>query len=212
MSNPDSFIDEVTEEVRRDKLFAAFRKYAWIAVSVVVIVVGGASVVEWRKAQARGAAEDFGDGLLAALAAGTPETRAAALAAVPADGDQTAVRALLAASDPAQDRAGALAALAALAADAAAPENYRDLATLRLVAVQGAEVALADRRAALEAIAAPGRTFRTLALEQLAYLDIEAGETQAAIDRLKALTEDQEATQGLRARARQIIVALGGTA
>ena len=31
MSNPDSFIEEVTEEVRRDKLFALFRKYGWIA-------------------------------------------------------------------------------------------------------------------------------------------------------------------------------------
>ena len=32
MSNPDSFIDEVTEEVRRDRLFAVFRKYGWIGV------------------------------------------------------------------------------------------------------------------------------------------------------------------------------------
>ena len=42
MSNPDSFIDEVTEEVRRDRLFALFRKYGWIGLVVVLGIVGGA--------------------------------------------------------------------------------------------------------------------------------------------------------------------------
>jgi hypothetical protein len=212
MSNPDSFIDEVTEEVRRDRLFATFRKYGWIAILIVLGVVGTAAVFEWRKAQARAAAEAFGDGLLAALEAPTPADRAAALTAVAAAGDQAAVRALMVASDPAADRAGAIAALEGLAADAAASQIYRDLATLRLVALQGTDRPLADRRAALDAIAVPGRTFRTLALEQLAYLDIEAGDAAAAITRLQALTEDQESTQSLRARARQVIVALGGKA
>jgi hypothetical protein len=32
MANTDSFIDEVNEEVRRDRLFAFFRKWAWLAV------------------------------------------------------------------------------------------------------------------------------------------------------------------------------------
>ena len=40
MSNPDSFIDEVTEEVRRDKLFALFRKWGWVGVLLVVVIVG----------------------------------------------------------------------------------------------------------------------------------------------------------------------------
>ena len=41
VSESDSFIDEVTEEVRRDKLFAVFRKYAWIGVLAVAAIVGG---------------------------------------------------------------------------------------------------------------------------------------------------------------------------
>lgn len=212
MSNPESFIDEVSEEVRRDRLFAMFRKYGWIAILTVLVVVGTAAVLEWRKAQARADAEAFGDALFAALDAASPADRAAALAAVPAGGDKAALRALMAASDPQADRATALTALEGLVADTAATQIYRDLATLRLVALQGTDRPLADRRAALDGIAAPGRTFRTLALEQLAYLDIEAGEAEAAIARLMALTEDQEATQSLRARARQVIVALGGDA
>ena len=39
MSNPDSFIDEVTEEVRRDRLFRLFRKYGWIGGVVVALIV-----------------------------------------------------------------------------------------------------------------------------------------------------------------------------
>mgnify|MGYP002067949300 CR=1 FL=1 len=38
MSNQDSFIDEVTEEVRRDKLYALYKKYGWIAALAVVVL------------------------------------------------------------------------------------------------------------------------------------------------------------------------------
>ena len=77
MANEDSFINEVTEEVRRDRLFALMRRYGWIAVLLVVIIVGGASWNEWRKASQQAAAEDKGDALIAALQAETPEARAA---------------------------------------------------------------------------------------------------------------------------------------
>ena len=52
MSNPDSFIDEVTEAVRRDRLFAMFRKYGWIGAVLVLGVVGGSAWIEWSKARA----------------------------------------------------------------------------------------------------------------------------------------------------------------
>lgn len=211
MSNPDSFIDEVTEEVRRDKLFAAFRRYGWIGVLAVLGIVGGAAWNEWQKAQAVQRARAFGDALLAALDAPTPEARQAAIAAVPATGDQVAVRGLLQASDPATDRAGALAALAQVAEDARLPQAWRDLAVLRRVGLMGAEMDASERRAALDGIAAPGRPFRTLALEQLAYIAVETGETAAALTQLEALVVDQESPPGLRRRAQQVIQALGGS-
>jgi hypothetical protein len=130
---------------------------------------------------------------------------------VPADGAQLALRALMVASDPAEDKAAALAALDALIADVTQPEIYRDMAQLRRVMVAGTDMALADRRAALEGISAPGRAFRVMAAEQLAYLMLEEGNTEAAIAALATLMRDQEATQGLRARAAQMITALGGS-
>ncbi len=211
MSNPDSFIDEVTEEVRRDRLFAAFRRYGWIAVLAVVGIVGGAAWNEWQKAESQERAKAFGDSLLAALDAATPEERQAAVEAVPVTGEQLAIRELLRASDPRADRAGALAALSQVADDATLPQAYRDLAVLRRIGLLGAEMGASERRAALDSIAAPGRPFRTLALEQLAYIAVETGETAAALTQLEALVVDQESPPGLRRRAQQVIQALGGT-
>ena len=215
MSNPDSFIDEVTEEVRRDRLYAMFRKYGWIGGLLVLGIVGGAAYVEWEKSKAVARAEGFGEAMLDALDVGGTAERRAAMAAVPADGTQAALKALMLASDPAgdlpQSKAEALAALEALIADASQPEIYRDMATLRRVMVAGADLPLADRRAALEGISAPGRAFRVMAAEQLAYLLIEEGNGEGAIAALSALMQDQEATQGVRARAAQMITALGGS-
>jgi hypothetical protein len=209
VSNPDSFIEEVTEEVRRDRLFALFRKYGWIAVLAILLIVGASAWTEWRKAQARSAAQAFGDGLMAALDAATPEARRAALAAVPAAEGQRAIQLLLEASDPAQDRAATLTALETLIADPAAPQAYRDLAVLRRVVLLGAEMPADERRAALDPIAAPGRAFRPLAIEQLAYLALDTGDRAGVVAGLRSLVQDQEAPPGLRRRATQMLTALG---
>lgn len=211
MSNSDSFIDEVTDEVRRDRLFALFRKYGWIGILAVALIVGGAAFNEWRKAHALARAEAFGDALTDALDLGSPDERRAAIAAVPADGAQAALKELMLASDPVQDKAATLAALDALLADSTQPQIYRDIAALRRVIVAGDAMPLADRRAMLEGIAVPGRPFRVLAQEQLAYLLLEEGKKDDAIAALSALVQDQEAPAALRARAGQVITALGGT-
>ncbi len=211
MSNPESFIDEVTEEVRRDKLFAMFRKYGWIAVLAVLALVGGAAWTEWRKAQDASLAQAFGDATFAALEAPTPAARRELLQGLPAEREQAAVRDMLLASDPQTDRDGSLAALMAVEGDAALPATWRDLATLKRVVLLGAELPVSEARVALDPIAAPGRPYRVLALEQMAYLTLAEGKRDAAIAQLTALTQDQEAPQGLRRRAAQVVVALGGT-
>lgn len=211
MSNPDSFIEEVTEEVRRDKLYRLFRKYGWIGIVLVLAVVIGTGVNEWRKAKAEARAEAFGDAILEALDQGGAEERRAALAAVPADGDQQHLMALILGSDPAEDKAATLAALDALIGNPQVSVVYRDLAVLRRAIVAGADAPVAERRAALEEIAAAGRPYRVLAAEQLAYLLIEEGKVEEAIAALQTLSQDQEASGGLKGRAGQMITALGGT-
>jgi hypothetical protein len=211
VSNPDSFIEEVTEEVRRDKLFAVFRKYGWIAGVVVLALVGGTAWTEWSKSRADARAEAFGDALMDALDQGTPAERREALAAIPSDGAQTALVKLIMASDPDEDPAATLAALEEVAADTSLPAVYRDLAALRRVLVGAAAIPLADRRTSLQAIGQPGSPYRTLAEELLAYLLVEEGKTDEAIAAMAALMQDQEASSALRGRLGQMITALGGT-
>jgi len=211
VSNPDSFIDEVTEEVRRDRLFGYFRRYGWIGILAILLIVGGAAWREYQIAAKQSASEAFGDAILDALDQDDPAARSAALAAISATGQRAGLLGLLQASDPETDKAATLAALDAVAANAALSPGYRDLAVLRRVIVAGADLPAADRRALLDPIAAPGRPFRPLALEQLALLSVEAGDAPAAITAFEALSQDQQATQGIRQRAAQMIVALGGT-
>lgn len=211
MSNPDSFIDEVTEEVRRDRLFRLFRKYGWIGVLIILGLVIGTAWTEWSKSRAEARAEAFGDAVIDALDHGTPDERREALAAVPAESGQSAILGLIMASDPVEDKAATLAALDKVAGDASLTPAYRDLAVLRRVLVAGADLPVADRRSALEGIAAPGRPYRVLAEEQLGYLLIEEGKPDDAIAALTALLQDQEASASLRARLGQVVTALGGT-
>lgn len=203
MSQVDHFIEEVTEEVRRDKLYAFLRRYGWIAVLAVLLIVGGAAFIEWRKARERAAAEALGDAVLAALEAGDEQ----ALAQVSAEGDGAMVLTLLKAGEgrPGEDD---LAALRALAANDSAPAIYRDLAALKLVMTGG--LAPDERRALVEPLLAPGAPYRVLAEEQMALVELESGEEAAALARLQAILSDDGATQALRRRAAQLIVAMGG--
>ncbi|MDP2087413.1 MAG: hypothetical protein Q8K20_19645 [Gemmobacter sp.] len=217
MSNSDSFIDEVTEEVRRDRLFRVFRRYGWIGVAGVLALVGGAAFNEWQKAENRARAEALGDAMFTALETPDPAARQAALASVPATGGDVALLALIAAADATAStdpalRAEALARLKAVASDPTVPPLWRDLAELRLLSVPGGEPDAALRRQGLEALAAPGRPFRPLAQEQVALDLLAAGDGAGALAGFRALAIDPEAPSALRARAGQMIVVLGGDA
>lgn len=212
MSNTDSFIDEVTEEVRRDRLFTAMRRYGWIGILLVVLIVGGAAWNEWSKSRAEAEARAFGDALMAAMAAETPAARAEALEAVPAEGaERAALEGFLAAASSleAGDEAAALAHWDAIAANGELPVTWRHLALIKRVIAAGTDMPASERGAALENLAAPGAPYRMLALEQQALDLVAAGETDAAVERLRALLQEPGVTSGLRRRATQLMVALG---
>lgn len=213
MSNPDSFIDEVNEEVRRDRLYGYLRRYGWIAVLAIVLIVGGAAYSEYRKAQVRAEAEALGDAMLAALSQDESTARATALEEIaPGSPASAAVLRMMTAAEQADagETGAAIETLNALATDGDVPQIYRDLAQFKAITLQGADAPVEDRRQALEAMAQPGNAFRLLAAEQLALIDIETGDTQSAIDRYQAILSDAEVSPDLQQRALQVIVALGG--
>ena len=213
MSDTDSFIDEVTEEVRRDRLFATFRRYGWIAVALIVIVVGAAAWNEFRKAQAREAARALGDAVFLAISQHAPADRAASLSEITADsdgGNAVVEFALAGARAQAGQVSDAVALLDGIAGNGKLPEIYRQIASFKSLTLQADTMPAADLRTGFEALAGPGSHLRLLAEEQLALVDAAEGDAAAAIERFQAILLDAEATSDLQQRAAQAIVALGG--
>lgn len=212
VSETDSFIEEVSEEVRRDRLYKSIRRYGWIAVVGVVAIVGGASWNEYNKAQARAAAEALGDGIMSAMDADEPGARADALAAIAAEGNAAVVLKLQQAAElEASDRADeAIVILDGIASNGDVAAIYRDIAGFKSILLQGSAMEASSRRIALESLITSSPALRILAEEQLALLEIETGETSAALERLERIAADADASTGLRRRVSQLIVALGG--
>ncbi|MBI1494466.1 MULTISPECIES: hypothetical protein [Rhodobacterales] len=215
MSNTDSFIEEVTEEVRQEQLWTMVRRYGWIAGVAVIAIVGGATWNEIRKSQMETAAQAAGDGIILALETEDPQTRIQALsearAAATSESGAANVLGFYEAAEAADagDTARAATLYAEVAADSSLAQVYRDLAVLKGASLAGIDAV--EARTSLESIAAPGAAFRLLAEEQLASLDLAAGETDAAIERLQNIAVDSEITSAQRVRVLQLLEALGGS-
>lgn len=213
MHESDSFINEVSEEVRRDRLYRFLRKWGWLIATVILVVVGGAAANEWRKARATAAAQAAGEALRAAMLEDDPTRRAQRLTALAGDASAADPLVRIAAAGSlreAGDTSGAAATLAALAADPAASPLYRDLATLQRVMLLGSAMASSERLAALEALTTPGAPFRPLALEQRALAHLDAGNPARAQADLLAVLTDPGAPEGVQSRAQQLLMAAGG--
>jgi hypothetical protein len=213
MSDTDSFIEEVTEEVRRDRLFMLLRRYGWIGVAGVLLIVGGATWREIQRSSAQEAAQVLGDQMSSALEENGAEDRATALAEIQAAGP--AAEALLRMAEAgalveAGNKAAAADMLKALASNGELDQVYRDLAAFKAVGLQAESLSVDERRIAYEALARPGAPLYLLSLEQLALLEIETGEIDAALARLREISLSAGVSRNLQDRVRQVIVALGG--
>lgn len=210
MSNNESFIDEVNEEVRRDQLFTHIRKYGWIAALTIVGLVGATGWTEYKASQDRAAEQAAGDAIFDALDQNEWADRQAAFAQLPAS-----VMSLLmtgAAAQEAGDTAAAADAFTALANLEGARQIYRDLGAFKALLANSANLTPADRIAGFEALATPGANFALLAKEQIAVAQLEAGDAETALATLREISGDATVTQGLRNRVEALIVALGGDA
>ncbi len=213
MHDSDSFISEVSEAVRRDRLASALRRYGWLIGAAVVLIVGGAAFNEWYKLRTAARSAAAGDALRAAYAETDPATRAGLLADFAAARPDAAVLARLAEAGSRADAGetdAAAAILGEIAGDGSVGELYRGLASLERVMLLGPAMEAGERQATLELLVADGAPFRPLALEQRALMHLEAGDDAAAIADLEAVLGEPGATEALRARARQLIIAAGG--
>lgn len=213
MGESDSFISEVSEEVRRDRFFGFLRRWGWLIGAVILLLVGGAAANEWRKARAAAAAEAAGDALRDTLREDDPAARADGLRGLGTENPQAAPLTRLAEAATlaeAGDMAAADAILSEAVTKQGAGELYTALAALQRVMLLGDELDMSERLATLESLAQREAPFRLLALEQRALARLEAGDRPGAYEDLENIIAEPAATEALIARARQLLVAAGG--
>lgn len=208
---------EVQEEVRKEQYQRLAKRFAPVAIGLVVAIalaVGGwFGWQAWRDSRANDDARAY-VGAVGMLRDGKTTEAADALAQLA--GDASAgyrVLALLqraAALEAEGYNAAAVESYRQVAADPAAQPQLRDVARLRaaLVSLATGED-LATIRQDLAPLLADGNPFRPLAAEVEALALLEAGDRAAAVAAYKALADDEAAPQGVRSRAKEALLALG---
>jgi hypothetical protein len=204
---------EIDEDLRRDRLEAVWRRYGtYILAAAVAVVVATGAYVGWQRyaesARAGRAAAFVGAmDLVARKDAGAE----AALASIASEGGGYAALARLqqaAQLAKAGDVAGATDIYEAMTGDGSLEAPFRDLALI-LIGLRGVDtaepVALSARLAPL---AEDGQPWRHSARELMALLAQRAGDTAKARELLNRLVDDQEAPQGARRRATELLQGL----
>ena len=205
MSDTDSFIDEVTEEVRRDRLFGYFRRYGWIPAVIILALVGGTAYGEWSKSVVAQAAQVRGDALLDALDVQDKPESISALSSIVAQEDTDVVASFLLAG---LDQSLASELLTVIAENMEQPKYIRDLARLKLAATPDA-ASKDEAVSILTDLSAPGGLYRNAATEILVALELQRGNRDVALELLQSHVQDAGATRAQVQRMGELIVALG---
>lgn len=211
----DSFIREVDDAYRRDRLTGAWSSYGrWLIAAVVALlaILGGG--LYWREEQARRAGvtgETFG-ATLTRLESGDAAGAAPALAELARRDDGYGALARL--SNAAQavkggDSARALGIYSTLAADAAQSRAVRDLALIKATRLEFDTLAPGVVIARLKALALPGEPWFAVAGEMTAIAYLKNGQPTLAAPLFASLARDTSAPPTVRARAEQMASALG---
>ena len=212
MSDTDSFLQEVSEELRRDKLYRNIRKYGWIAILLVVVIVGGATYREYLKSKDTKAAQLFGTSIIDALNEKNSDDRIAKLQTInsPGENAKVVIAMLLSAELGVSEKPTmAKSSLSSLTEGSSIDAHYRELLNFKILLGSAETMSLEERVTAFEALSKPGNPFRLLAEEQIALIDLEQGKTDNAIEKISQILLDSELTAGLRNRATQMMIALG---
>lgn len=205
----DNFIDEVFEDLRRERLFRLFRRWGWLAGLVILGIVAGVVWREYSQARDQAQARDWGDAILAAEAAADPE---AILEVDPRGAEPRRIlAAMLAASEwsEADEDEAAARALREVAGNQAAGTVLHDLAELKLVMLQGDRMDPAQRDEILSRLSRTGAPFELLALEQKAIALVGAGRTEDAANLIRQIQQKDGLSQALRLRLSEMMIALG---
>ena len=210
MSNNESFMQEVSEEVRKDRFYRILKKWGWVGIALIVALVGGASFNEWNKESKINSARNLGDRVLAAIASkDVIDLKEIEIKNVSQD---ILIKNLMSAILFSDDKLDASKkALEEIGGIPGITKTYKDLNAFKLglLLLKSGNLTGEERFGVFEALVEPGSPFRSLAKEQQALILIEQGNIELAIKTLMEITDDSETTDTLRRRVAQLRISLG---
>jgi hypothetical protein len=210
LSNNESFMQEVSEEVRKDRFYRILKKWGWVGIALIVALVGGASFNEWNKDSKINSARNLGDRVLAAIASkDVIDLKEIEIKNVSQDIFIKNLMSAILFSDDKMDASKK--ALEEIGGMPGITKTYKDLNAFKLglLSLKSGNLTGEERFGVFEALVEPGSPFRSLAKEQQALILIEQGKIELAIKTLMEITDDSETTDTLRRRVTQLRISLG---
>ncbi|MCA1662114.1 MAG: tetratricopeptide repeat protein [Novosphingobium sp.] len=216
LAQQDVFMREVDDALREDQLKDVVQRHGWtIGLALVALLLAFGGWLWWRENQ-RSAAGEAGEKFMVAL----DQVEAARLTTAYADleplaqdgpdGARAAAKLMQAGIALEQGNAAQAGTLyAAVAADGDAPRPYRDLATIREVAVRFDTLPPATVIARLKPLATPGNAWFGAAGELVGAAYLKQGRAELAGPLFAQIAKDRTVPDTLRSRARQLAGLLG---
>ena len=212
----ETFYREVDEELRREQMATVWKRYGWLIVGGVVLLlaaIGGVIYWQHRQEVQRG---EYGErliGLFDDIQADRTDGVPAKLDALAAEaGPGYRAAALLTKGDLAIQAgrdAEAVAAFKAVAGDEAIARPYRDAALVRQTALEFDALPPATVIERLKPLAVAGNPWFGSAGEMVALAHLKANQPQQAAPIFAALAKDEGVPPSIRSRAVQMAGALG---
>jgi hypothetical protein len=212
----DTFVREVDENLRRDRMRELSQKYAgWMTVAVVLFLAAAGGLIYWQsyrvkqsEKQVEQLSKVFGD-----IGAGKFTAAPQQLDALSKNGGKsvraTAMFASAAMALEQNDVKTATATYREIAEDGGLPKPYRDAALLRQTSLEFDSLKPAEVIARLQPLAKPGEPWFGSAAELTAVALMKQGKSREAGNLFAAIARDRQAPESLRARSVQIASTLG---
>lgn len=212
----EMLLREVDDAVRQDSVVTFIQQYGKPVAAGLILFLAALGGWLWWDARQESAMERQSEALVGAIDqidSGNLEEAANRLAELAENGGPGAKAAaqILSAGIAAQRgrEQEAINGFETAAADTSLPQNYRDLATIRAVALQYDSLAPAQVIERLKSLAVPGNPWFGSAAEMVAMAHLEQGNADLAGPLFTQLAADETAPQSLRSRARQMAGLLG---
>jgi hypothetical protein len=212
----ETFLREVDENLRRDRMRDFGKKYgAWLVVAMVLFLVASGGFIWWQQhklqqseKQVQQLAEIFKN-----IGAGAPGNAPQQLDELAEDGGKavraTALFTRAALAIQQNDLKLAIAKYAQIAGDSTLPQPYRDAAVIRQTALEFDQLQPQQVIARLQPLTKPGNPWFGTAGEMTAMALIKQGQKAQAAQLFAAIAKDTSVPDQIRARSVQIASTLG---